>query len=166
MVNRLFKLGQPDPRVLYEGIDQLTDGELHRVDSVVRGNLENTRQKIEDTVSDIQQGMGLPSRRPRVFREAGESAWAVAKQIPRRHRGRPKDPPSPRASSAGKPQNPKPAWPEIPVPPDAQAPLLQGYNPQYLPPAINMPGDLSRPEPAPTKMPARIEAEGSYPLQV
>ena len=58
-----------------------------------------------------------------------------------------------------------------------KVPLLQGYNPQHLPPAINMPGDLSRPEPAPIKMPgdlsrrepapikmpARIEAEGQLP---
>lgn len=74
-------------------------------------------------------------------------------------------------------QNPQPAWPEMPVPQMPKVPLLQGYNPQHLPPAINMPGDLSRPEPAPIKMPAdlsrpepapikmpaRIEAEGQLP---
>lgn len=74
-------------------------------------------------------------------------------------------------------QNPKPAWPETPVPQMPKVPLLQGYNPQNIPPAINMPGDLSRPEPAPIKMPgdlsrpepapikmpARIEAEGQLP---
>lgn len=44
-----------------------------------------------------------------------------------------------------------------------KVPLLQGYNPQNIPPAIKMPADLSRPEPAPIKMPARIEAEGQLP---
>lgn len=74
-------------------------------------------------------------------------------------------------------QNPQPAWPETPMPQMPKVPLLQGYNPQNIPPAINMPsdlsrpepapikmpGDLSRPEPAPIKMPARIEAEGQLP---
>ena len=60
-------------------------------------------------------------------------------------------------------QNPQPAWPEMPVPQMPKVPLLQGYNPQHLPPAINMPSDLSRPEPAPIKMPTRIEAEGQLP---
>ena len=155
---------QLDPRVLYEGIDQLTDGELHRVDSVVRGNLENTRQKIEDTVSDIQQGMEIAKQKAEgLQREAGESAWAVAKQIPAVIEGVQKTLPHPEPAPQEKPQNPKPAWPEIPVPQMPKAPLLQGYNPQYLPPAINLPGDLSRPEPAPTKMTVRIEAEGQLP---
>ena len=74
-------------------------------------------------------------------------------------------------------QNPQPAWPEMPVPQMPKVPLLQGYNPQNIPPAIKMPSDLSRPEPAPIKMPvdlsrpepapikmpARIEAEGQLP---
>lgn len=60
-------------------------------------------------------------------------------------------------------QNPKPAWPETPVPQMPKVPLLQGYNPQNIPPAINMPADLNRPEPAPIKLPARIEAEGQLP---
>ena len=155
---------QLDPRVLYEGIDQLTDGELHRVDSVVRGNVENTRQKIEDTVSDIQQGMEIAKQKAEgLQREAGESAWAAAGQIPALIEGVKKTIPHPEPAPQEKPQNPKPAWPETPVPQMPKAPLLQGYNPQYLPPAINMPSDLSRPEPAPTKMPARIEAEGQLP---
>lgn len=155
---------QLDPRVLYEGIDQLTDGELHRVDSVARGNVENTRQKIEDTVSDIQQGMEIAKQKAEgLQREAGESAWAVAKQIPAVIEGVQKTIPHPEPAPQEKPQNPKPAWPEIPVPQMPKEPLLQGYNPQYLPPAINMPSDLSRPEPAPIKMPARIEAEGQLP---
>ena len=169
---------QLDPRVLYEGIDQLTDGELHRVDSVVRGNVENTRQKIEDTVSDVQVGMEIAKQKAEgLQREAGESAWAVAKQIPAVIEGVQKTIPHPEPTPQEKPQNPKPAWPETPVPQMPKVPLLQGYNPQNIPPAIKMPvdlsrpepapikmpGDLSRPEPAPIKMPARIEAEGQLP---
>lgn len=85
------------------------------------------------------------------------------------------------AWEAGKPRlphpEPKPPWSEMPVPQMPKVPLLQGYNPQHLPPAINMPGDLSRPEPAPIKMPGdlsrpepapikmptRIEAKGQLP---
>ena len=71
------------------------------------------------------------------------------------------------AWESGKPRlphpEPKPPWSEMPVPQMPKVPLLQGYNPQHLPPAIKMPGDLSRPEPAPIKMPARIEAEGQLP---
>lgn len=85
------------------------------------------------------------------------------------------------AWEAGKPRlphpEPKPPWSEMPVPQMPKVPLLQGYNPQNIPPAIKMPGDLSRPEPAPIKMPSdlsrpepvpikmptRIEAEGQLP---
>ena len=155
---------QLDPRFYYEAPDHITDGELHRIDSVVRANVENTRQKIEDTVSDIQQGMEIAKQKAEgLQREAGESAWAVAKQIPAVIEGVQKTIPHPEPAPQEKPQNPKPAWPEIPVPQMPKVPLLQGYNPQYLPPAINMPSDLSRPEPAPIKMPARIEAEGQLP---
>ena len=155
---------QLDSRVLYEGIDQLTDGELHRVDSVVRGNVENTRQKVEDTVSDIQQGMEIAKQKAEgLQREAGESAWALAKQIPAVIEGVKKTIPHPEPTPQEKPHSPKPAWPETPVPQMPKVPLLQGYNPQNIPPAIKMPGDLSRPEPAPIKMPARIEAEGQLP---
>ena len=108
---------QLDPRVLYEGIDQLTDGELHRVDSVVRGNVENTRQEIEDTVSDIQQGMEIAKQKAEgLQREAGESAWAVAKQIPAVIEGAQKTIPHPEPTPQEKPHSPKPAWPETPVP--------------------------------------------------
>lgn len=155
---------QLDPRVLYEGIDQLTDGELHRVDSAVRGNVENTRQNVEDTVSDIQQGMEIAKQKAEgLQREAGESAWALAKQIPAVFEGVKKTIPHPEPTPQEKPHSPKPAWPETPVPQMPKVPLLQGYNPQNIPPAIKMPGDLSRPEPAPIKMPARIEAEGQLP---
>ena len=155
---------QLDPRVLYEGIDQLTDGELHRVDSAVRGNVENTRQKIEATVSDIQQGMEIAKQKAEgLQREAGETVQAVAGQIPAVIEGVQKTLPHPEPTPQEKPQDPQPAWPEMPVPQMPKVPLLQGYNPQHLPPAIKMPSDLSRPEPAPIKMPARIAAEGQLP---
>ena len=154
---------QLDPRFYYEAPDQLTDGELHRVDSVVRGNVENTRQKIEDTVSDVQQGMEIAKQKAEgLQREAGEAAWALAKQIPAVIEGVKKTIPHPEPTPQES-QNPKPAWPETPVPQMPKVPLLQGYNPQNIPPAINMPVDLSRPEPAPIKMPTRIEAEGQLP---
>ena len=155
---------QLDPRVLYEGIDQLTDGELHRVDSVVRESVENTRQKIEDTVADAQLGMEIAKQRAEgLQREAGETVQAAAGQIPAIIEGVKKTLPHPEPTPEEKPQNPKPAWPESPVPQMPKVPLLQGYNPQNIPPAIKMPSDLSRPEPAPINMPARIEAEGSLP---
>lgn len=154
---------QLDPRFYYEAPDQLTDGELHRVDSVVRGNVENTRQKIEDTVSDVQQGMEIAKQKAEgLQREAGEAAWALAKQIPAVIEGVQKTIPHPEPTPQES-QNPQPAWSETPVPQMPKVPLLQGYNPQHLPPAINMPVDLSRPEPAPIKMPAGIEAEGQLP---
>lgn len=71
--------------------------------------------------------------------------------------------PHPEPTPQEKPQAPEPAWPETPVPQTPKMPLLQGYNPQNIPPAINMPADLNRPEPAPIKLPARIEAEGQQP---
>ena len=155
---------QLDPRVLYEGIDQLTDGELHRVDSVVRGNVENTRQKIEDTIADAQLGMEIAKQRAEgLQREAGETVQAATGQIPAIIGGVKKTLPHPEPTPQEKPQAPEPAWPETPVPQTPKVPLLQGYNPQNIPPAINMPADLNRPEPAPIKLPARIEAEGSLP---
>ena len=158
---------QLDPRVLYEGIDQLTDGELHRVDSVVRGNVENTRQKIEDTVSDVQVGMEIAKQKAEgLQREAGESAWAVAKQIPAVIEGVQKTIPHPEPTPQEKPHSPKPAWPEMPVPQMPKVPLLQGYNPQNIPPAINMPGDLSRPEPAPIKMPGDLSRPEPAPIKM
>jgi len=96
-------------------------------------------------------------------REAGEAAWALAKQIPAVIEGVKKTIPHPEPTPQEKPHSPKPAWPETPVPQMPKVPLLQGYNPQNIPPAIKMPGDLSRPEPAPIKMPTRIEAEGQLP---
>ena len=151
---------------IVEGIDQLTGGRLGQA-----------KRGIEDTVSDVQQGMEIAKQRAEgLQREAGETVQAAAKQIPAVIEGIKKTIPHPEPTPQES-QNPQPAWPEMPVPQMPKVPLLQGYNPQHLPPAIKMPSDLSRPEPAPIKMPSdlsrpepapikmptRIEAEGQLP---
>ena len=151
---------------IVEGIDQLTGGRLGQA-----------KRGIEDTVSDVQQGMEIAKQRAEgLQREAGETVQAAAKQIPAVIEGIKKTIPHPEPTPQES-QNPQPAWSETPAPQMPKVPLLQGYNPQHLPPAINMPSDLSRPEPAPIKMPAdlsrpepapikmpaRIEAEGQLP---
>ena len=147
-----------------EGIDQLTGGHLAKAKPAVQAGIENTRQKIEDTVSDVQQGMEIAKQRAEgLQREAGETVQAVAEQIPAVIEGVKRTLPHPEPTPQEKPQAPEPAWPETPAPQMPKMPLLQGYSPQNIPPAINMPGDLNRPEPAPINMPARIEAEGSLP---
>ncbi|MBF1681348.1 MAG: extensin [Rothia sp.] len=147
-----------------EAIDGQTGGHLAKAKRKVRESIENIRQNVEDTVSDVQQGMEIAKQKAEgLQREVGEAAWAVAQQIPAVIEGAQKTIPHPEPTPSEKPQSPPPAWPETPAPQMPKAPLLQGYNPQHLPPAINMPSDLSRPEPAPIKMPARIEAEGQLP---
>lgn len=156
----------PGPLGIVEGIDQLTGGRLGQA-----------KRGIEDTVSDVQQGMEIAKQRAEgLQREAGETVQAAAKQIPAVIEGIKKTIPHPEPTPQES-QNPQPAWPEMPVPQMPKVPLLQGYNPQHLPPAIKMPSDLSRPEPAhikmpsdlsrpepaPIKMPTRIEAEGQLP---
>ena len=151
---------------IVEGIDQLTGGRLGQA-----------KRGIEDTVSDVQQGMEIAKQRAEgLQREAGETVQAAAKQIPAVIEGIKKTIPHPEPTPQES-QNPQPAWPEMPVPQMPKVPLLQGYNPQNIPPAIKMPSDLSRPEPAhikmpsdlsrpepaPIKMPTRIEAEGQLP---
>ena len=107
----------------------------------------------------------------------GRAKRGIEDTVPAVIEGVKKTLPRPEPTPQEKPQAPEPAWPETPVPQMPKVPLLQGYNPQNIPPAINMPadlnrpepapinmpGDLSRPEPAPIKMPARIEAEGPLP---
>ena len=160
-----------------EAIDGQTGGHLAKAKRKVRESIENTRQKIEDTVADAQVGMEIAKQRTEgLQREAGETVQAAAKQIPAVIEGVKKTIPHPEPTPQES-QNPQPAWPEMPVPQMPKVPLLQGYNPQHLPPAIKMPSDLSRPEPAPIKMPSdlsrpepapikmptRIEAEGQLP---
>lgn len=168
---------RPGALGIAEFADEKTGGHLAKAKPAVQAGIENTRQKIEDTVSDVQQGMEIAKQKAEgLQREAGEAAWALAKQIPAVIEGVQKTIPHPEPTPQES-QNPQPAWPETPVPQMPKVPLLQGYNPQHLPPAINMPsdlsrpepapikmpGDLSRPEPAPIKMPTRIEAEGQLP---
>lgn len=133
----------------------------------------------------IEQGTGgkvkglqdIRNRVERVQQTAEYAGEKFNKTFPAVIEGVQKTLPHPEPTPQEKPQNPKPAWPETPVPQMPKVPLLQGYNPQHLPPAINMPSDLSRPEPAPIKMPVdlsrpepapikmptRIEAEGQLP---
>lgn len=93
----------------------------------------------------------------------GRAKRGIEDTVPAVIEGVKKTLPHPEPTPQEKPQSPKPAWPETPVPQTPKVPLLQGYNPQNIPPAINMPADLNRPEPAPIKLPARIEAEGQLP---
>lgn len=133
-------------------------------DEKTGGRLGQAKRGIEDTIADAQLGMEIAKQRAEgLQREAGETVQAAAGQIPAIIEGVKKTLPHPEPTPQEKPQNPKPAWLETPVPQMPKMPLLQGYSPQNIPPAINMPGDLNRPEPAPINMPARIEAEGSLP---
>ena len=118
--------------------------------------------KIDEQAIDdaIVQGTGGKVRgiqdaknKTEKIKQGAKDAWEAGK--PRL--------PHPEPTPQEKPQAPEPAWPETPVPQTPKVPLLQGYNPQNIPPAINMPADLNRPEPAPIKLPARIEAEGQLP---
>ena len=93
----------------------------------------------------------------------GRAKRGIEDTVPAVIEGVKKTLPHPEPTPQEKPQTPEPAWPETPVPQMPKVPLLQGYNPQNIPPAINMPADLNRPEPAPIKLPARIEAEGQLP---
>lgn len=89
-----------------EGIDQLTGGRLGQA-----------KRGIEDTVSDVQQGMEIAKQRAEgLQREAGETVQAVAEQIPAVIEGVKKALPHPEPTPEEKPQNPKPAWPETSVP--------------------------------------------------
>ena len=91
---------------IVEGIDQLTGGRLGQA-----------KRGIEDTVSDVQQDMEIAKQRAEgLRREAGETVQAAAKQIPAVIEGVKKTLPHPEPTPQEKPQNPKPAWPETPVP--------------------------------------------------
>ena len=140
---------------IVEGIDQLTGGRLGQA-----------KRGIEDTVSDVQQGMEIAKQRAEgLQREAGETVQAAAKQIPAVIEGIKKTIPHPEPTPQES-QNPQPAWPEMPVPQMPKVPLLQGYNPQHLPPAIKMPSDLSRPEPAHIKMPSDLSRPEPAPIKM
>ena len=100
-----------------EAIDGQTGGHLAKAKRKVRESIENTRQNVENTVSDVQQGMEIAKQRAEgLRREAGETVQAAAKQIPAVIEGVKKTIPHPEPTPQEKPQNPKPAWPETPVP--------------------------------------------------
>ena len=99
-----------------EAIDGQTGGHLAKAKRKVRESIENIRQNIEDTVSDAQQGMEITKQKAEgLQREAGEAAWTVAKQIPAVIEGVQKTIPHPEPTPQES-QNPKPGWPEMPVP--------------------------------------------------
>lgn len=99
-----------------EAIDGQTGGHLAKAKRKVRESIENTRQKIEDTVSDAQLGMEIVKQKAEgLQREAGETVQAVAGQIPAVIEGVQKTLPHPEPTPQES-QNPKPAWPEMPVP--------------------------------------------------
>lgn len=86
-------------------------------DEKTGGRLGQAKRGIEDTVSDVQQGMEIAKQRAEgLQREAGETVQAVAEQIPAVIEGVKKALPHPEPTPEEKPQNPKPAWPETSVP--------------------------------------------------
>lgn len=145
---------------IVEGIDQLTGGRLGQA-----------KRGIEDTVSDVQQGMEIAKQRAEgLQREAGETVQAAAKQIPAVIEGIKKTIPHPEPTPQES-QNPQPAWPEMPVPqmPNSGAlpapnlaPANRGFivnAPQNTQPVSHMPmtpaddidpGFIVRPEAQPT----------------
>ena len=112
-----------DEKGIDEAIEQGTGGKVKGLQDI-RNRVERVQQKAEYAGEKFNKTL------PAVIE-------GVQKTIPHPE-------PTPQES-----QNPQPAWPEMPVPQMPKVPLLQGYNPQHLPPAI--------------KMPARIEAEGPLP---
>ena len=102
---------------IVEAIDGQTGGHLAKGKRKVRESIENTRQTIEGTVADVQQGMEIVKQRAEgLQREAGETVQAAAGQIPAVIEGVKKTLPHPEPTPQEKPQNPKPAWPETPAP--------------------------------------------------
>lgn len=138
------------------------------IDQAHKSGVKFDEKGIDEAIEQGTGGKfkGLQDIRDRVERVQQTAEYVGGKfsgTLPAVIEGAQKTIPHPEPTPSEKPQSPPPAWPETPAPQMPKVPLLQGYNPQHLPPAINMPGDLSRPEPAPIKMPARIEAEGPLP---
>lgn len=106
-----------DPQLAYDGLELKTNGGVHRANQAVQAGIENTRQKIEDTVSGVQQGVEIAKQRAEgLQREAGETVQAVAGQIPAVIEGVQKTLPHPEPTPQEKPQAPEHAWPETPAP--------------------------------------------------
>lgn len=138
------------------------------IDQAHKSGVKFDEKGIDEAIEQGTGGKfkGLQDIRDRVERVQQTAEYVgekISETLPAVIEGAQKTIPHPEPTPSEKPQDPPPAWPETPVPQMPKVPLLQGYNPQNIPPAINTPSDLSRPEPAPIKMPARIEAEGQLP---
>lgn len=138
------------------------------IDQAHKSGVKFDEKGIDEAIEQGTGGKfkGLQDIRDRVERVQQTAEYAgekFNKTLPAVIEGVKKTLPHPEPTPQEKPHSPKPAWPEMPVPQMPKVPTLQGYSPQNIPPAINMPGDLNRPEPAPINMPARIEADGPLP---
>lgn len=121
--------------------------------SGVRFDEKGVDEAIEHGTGGMVKGVQDAKDKGERIRKAAQDTWESAeRRLP--HPG-----PKPQQE----PGNPKPTWPEMPAPQTPKTSLLQGYDPQNVPPAINLPADLSGPEPATIKLPARIEPEGPPP---
>ena len=121
--------------------------------SGVRFDEKGVDEAIEHGTGGMIKGVQDAKDKGERIQKAAQDTWEGAeRRLP--HPG-----PKPQQE----PGSPKPTWPEIPAPQTPKTSLLQGYDPQNVPPAINLPADLSGPEPAPIKLPARVEPEGPLP---
>lgn len=110
-------------------------------------------EAIEHGTGGMVKGVQDAKDKGERIRQAAQDTWeSTERRLPH------PDPKPPQES-----RNPKPIWPEMPVPQIPKTPPQQGYDPWNVPPAINLPVDLSGPAPAPIKMPARVEPEGLLP---
>ena len=121
--------------------------------SGVRFDEKGVDEAIEHGTGGMVKGVQDAKDKGERIRKAAQDTWESAE------RRLPHPDPKPQQE----PGNPKPTWPEMPAPQTPKTSLLQGYDPQNVPPAINLPADLSGPEPATIKLPARIEPEGPPP---
>lgn len=121
--------------------------------SGVRFDEKGVDEAIEHGTGGMIKGVQDAKDKGERIQKAAQDTWESAE------RRLPHPDPKPQQE----PGNPKPTWPEMPAPQTPKTPPLQGYDPQNVPPAINLPADLSGPEPATIKLPARIEPEGLLP---
>ena len=121
--------------------------------SGVRFDEKGVDEAIEHGTGGMVKGVQDAKDKGERIQKAAQDTWESAeRRLPH---------PGPKPSQ--EPGSPKPTWPEMPAPQTPKTSLLQGYDPQNVPPGINLPVDLSGPEPATIKLPARIEPEGLLP---
>ena len=121
--------------------------------SGVRFDEKGVDEAIEHGTGGMVKGVQDAKDKGERIQKAAQDTWESAeRRLPH---------PGPKPSQ--EPGSPKPTWPEMPAPQTPKTPPLQGYDPQNVPPAINLPADLSGPEPATIKLPARVEPEGPPP---